>query len=282
MDEPLVYLNEAYVPLSEAKIPVLDRGFLFGDGVYDVIPVYGGRLFRAAQHLDRLARSLASIRIPNPYDRPQWLAIIERLVGAAGSVDCIVYLQVTRGVAPRSHAFPAGVQPTVFAMVMPLKGPTPQMREQGVTCVTAPDLRWHHCDIKSTSLLGNVLVAQQAAESGATETIQFRDGLLTEASSSNVWIVTQGRLVAPLKDERVLTGIRYGLLEELCAQEGIAYELRDITRAEVFAADEVLLSSATKEILPVVRIDDHTIGQGRPGPLYQMLYAAYQRAKHAS
>ena len=279
MQEPLVYLNGALTPLSEAKVPVLDRGFIFGDGIYEVIPIYRGHMFRREQHLARLFRSLAAIGIPNPHDHDSWLQLIERVVATHGDGDQIAYIQVTRGVARRTHAFPQQVTPTVFIMSSPLVLPAPALRASGVACVTLEDKRWLYCNIKSVSLLGNVLAAQYAAEQQVTEAIQFRDGWLTEASSSNVWVIKDGVVAAPPKDNLILEGIRYALIEELCAAQGIAFEARRIARADVFAADEVLLSSATKEILPVVTLDGKTVGSGRPGPIYQRLYAAYQAAK---
>ncbi|MGV8893680.1 MAG: D-amino acid aminotransferase [Burkholderiaceae bacterium] len=279
MDDPIVYLNGQLTPLSEAKIPVLDRGFIFGDGIYEVIPVYKRRMFRSEQHLARLFRSLDAISIANPHTKPEWLALIQTIMDAHPADDQMVYLQITRGVAKRAHAFPANVTPTVFIMTNPIVLPSDAVRAKGVACVSLEDKRWLHCEIKSSSLLGNVLAAQYAAEHNATESIQFRDGFLTEASSSNVWIVKDGRLMGPPKTNLILEGIRYALLEELCAANGIIFEARNITRAEVFAADEVLLSSATKEVLPVVSIDGQPIGTGVPGPMYKKLYAAYQAAK---
>ncbi|WP_019142156.1 D-amino acid aminotransferase [Noviherbaspirillum massiliense] len=281
MQDPLVYLNGEMTPLSEAKIPVLDRGFIFGDGVYEVVPMYARKLFRARQHMARLFRSLAAIGIPNPHSEEEWMTLIGKVAQAHPSDDQLIYLQVTRGVAKRGHAFPQEVKPTVFIMTNPITPPSAQARENGVACVSMEDKRWLRCDIKSTSLLGNVLAAQHAAENSATETIQFRDGFLSEASASNVWIVKDGKLMAPPKDNLILEGIRYGLIEELCAASGITFEARRIPRKEVFAADEVLLSSASKEVLPVVTIDGKTIGSGKPGPVFRKLYAAYQAAKAA-
>lgn len=279
--DAIVYLNGELTPLSEARIPVLDRGFIFGDGVYEVIPVYAGKPFRAAQHLARLARSLDAIGIPNPHDEGQWTALIARVMQANPMPDQMIYIQVTRGVAKRMHAFPKEVTPTVFIMTNPMSLPPAAATERGVACVTMEDKRWLHCQIKSTSLLGNVLAAQNAAEHGVTEAIQFRDGMLTEASASNVWVVKNGVVAAPPKDNLILEGIRYGLIEELCARFEIPLVSRPVTRDEVFAADEVLLSSASKEILPVVTIDGQTIGKGVPGPVFQRLYTAYQEAKSA-
>lgn len=282
MTDSIVYLNGELTPLSEARIPVLDRGFIFGDGVYEVIPMYGRKPFRGAHHIARLFRSLATIGITNPHNESQWLALIDRVVQANDLNDQIVYIQVTRGVARRGHAFPKeAVTPTVFMMTSPLTVPAANVRATGVACVSMEDKRWLNCQIKSVSLLGNVLAAQHAAENEVAEAIQFRDGFLTEASSSNVWVVKDGKLAAPPKDNLILEGIRYGLIEELCAARDIAFAPRRITRAEVVDADEVLLSSATKEILPVVTIDGKPVGNGKPGPVFGKLYDAYQDAKRA-
>jgi D-alanine transaminase len=281
MHDPLVYLNGALTPLSEAKIPVLDRGFIFGDGIYEVVPLYRRKLFRAEQHLARLFRSLAAIEIDNPYRREQWMHLISQVASGCQADDQLVYIQVTRGIAKRMHAFPQDTVPTVFIMANPLVLPSQTVRDHGARCVTLEDKRWLRCDIKSTSLLGNVLAAQHAAASDAVETIQFRDGFLTEAASSNVWIAKNGILSGPPKDNLILEGIRYGLIEEFCSTANIPLEARPISREEVFAADEVLLSSASKEILPVTMIDDQTIGNGQPGPMYHSLYTAYQAAKAA-
>ncbi|ODV41121.1 D-amino acid aminotransferase [Cupriavidus sp. UYMMa02A] len=280
MSDPTVYLNGELIPLSEARVPVLDRGFIFGDGIYEVIPIYNGNPFRGAQHLARLARSLAAVGIPDPHSEAEWLALISRVVEANGLSDQMVYIQVTRGVARRAHAFPKEVTPTVLIMTNPMVLPSAEAVGKGVACVTMEDRRWLNCQVKSTSLLGNVLAAQHAAEHGVTEAIQFRDGWLTEASSSNVWVVRKGRVSAPPKDNLILEGIRYGLMEELCAALDISMEARRISREEVFGADEVLLSSASKELLPVVSVDGQAIGTA-PGPVFRKLYDAYQAAKAA-
>ncbi len=283
----MCYLNGSFMPVNEAKVSVLDRGFIFGDGIYDVAPVYGQRLFRFDEHMARLERGLAKVRINNPYSREQWLERIRPLVAATfeqtGIADQLVYIEVTRGVALRDHVMPAGIEPTVFIMNNPMKPATPEQRHQGVSCVTARDFRWERGDIKSISLLGNVLARQVSADAGAAETIMFRDGHLTEAAACNVWIVHEGALLGPPKSVHVLEGIRVELLRELCEDCGIAYNLRPIAEADVMAADEVLLSSATKEVLPVTRIDGEPVGhgamRGKPGPVYAKLYEAYQRAK---
>ena len=283
MTEQLCFLNGEFMPLAEARIPVLDRGFIFGDGVYDVAPVYGRRLFRIDEHLARLNRSLTKLRIPQPASRDEWIDRCRRLVASGAADDQVIYIQVTRGVAPRGHEMPPGLTPTVFMMSNPMKAATAEQRHQGVACVTARDFRWERGDIKSTSLLGNVLARQISADQGATETIMFRDGWLTEASASNVWIAHEGALLGPPKSDLVLEGIRVELLRELCEDAGIAYNLRPISEADVRSADEVMLSSATKEILPVTHIDGQEVGhgalRGKPGPVYARLHEAYQRAK---
>ena len=281
------YLNGDYTVLPDAKVSVMDRGFIFGDGVYEVVPVYGSCLFRFEQHMARLDRSLSELRIPNPHTRAQWRGIIDRLVGdfartAGGDpekLEQMVYIQVTRGVAMREHAMLPGLTPTVFVMTSAMKPPTEQQRSDGVACVTAEDFRWKKAHIKSTSLLGSVMARQISVDADAAETIMFRDGYLSEAAASNVWIVQDGVLLGPPRDNLVLEGIRYALFEEICRLHEIPIELRRITREEVLAADEVLLSSATKEVLAVTRIDGQAVGGGRPGPIYDQLYAGYQAAK---
>ena len=283
MTDNLCILNGETMPLSVARIPVLDRGFIFGDGIYDVVPVYGKRLFRFDEHLARLSRSLAKVRITNPYTRDEWLAHCRSLVAARPEADQVVYIQVTRGVAPRDHVMPQGVVPTVFMMSSAMKHPSAEQRHKGVACTTARDFRWERGDIKSTSLLGNVLARQISADHGTAETIMFRDGWLTEAATSNVWVAHEGALLGPPKSDHVLEGIRVELLRELCEEVGVAYNLRPISEADVRAADEVMLSSATKEILPVTSIDGEQVGhgalRGKPGPVYARLHEAYERAK---
>jgi len=283
LPDTLCHLNGQTLPLCEAKVSVLDRGFIFGDGVYEVIPVYGRRCFRFDEHLARLSRSLDKLRIPNPHARDRWLALVRELVAAQPADDQLVYIEITRGVALRDHVMPEGITPTVFVMTSAMKPPSSEQRHQGVACVTARDFRWERADIKSVSLLGNVMARQIAADHGAVETVMFRDGWLTEASSSNVWVVHEGALLGPPKSAHVLEGIRYDLLAELCAEAGIAYNLRPIAESDVHAADELILSSATKEVLPITRLDGEPVGhgalRGKPGPVYARLYEAYQRAK---
>lgn len=283
LPDTLCHLNGRTLPLRDAQVSVLDRGFLFGDGVYEAVPVYGRRLFRFDDHMARLERSLSKLRIPNPHDRPGWLALLRELVDAHPADDQMLYLQVTRGVAPREHVMVQGLEPTVFAMTNSMRPPSADQRHHGVACVTARDFRWERGDIKSTSLLGNVLARQIAADHGAAETLLLRDGWLTEGSSSNVWIVHEGALLGPPKSEHLLEGVRMVLMAELCDECGIAHNLRPLSEDDVRTADEVLITSAGREVLPVTRIDGEPVGhgalRGRPGPVYARLYEAYQRAK---
>lgn len=296
----ICYLNGDYTPLKDAKISVLDRGFIFGDGVYEVLPVYSGKLFRFAHHMARLDRSLGELRIANPLTPAEWLNIATELIATHAhelraaalndaekepgtepqqAFDQIIYIQVSRGVAMRDHIMPPGLKPTVFVMINPMKLPSSQVRAQGVACVTADDFRWEKAHIKATSLLGAVFSRQISADVGALETIMFRGDHLSEAAASNVWVVKNGKVLGVVKDNLVLEGIRFGLFEELCRANGIGFELRQITKAEVLDADELLLSSATKEVLPVTLLDGMKVGTGLPGPVYAKLYAAYQQAK---
>ena len=283
LPDMLCHLNGQMQPLRDAKVSVLDRGFVFGDGIYEVIPVYGRRFFRFDEHIARLERSLAKVRITNPHTREAWLALCRELVATQAADDQLVYIQVTRGVAMRDHVMPEGLTPTVFAMSNAMKPASAEMRHQGVACTTARDFRWERGDIKSVSLLGAVMARQMSADHGAQETVMFRDGWLTEAAASNVWVVHEGALLGPPKSDHVLEGIRYDLLAELCEDVGIAYNLRPISESDVRAADELILSSATKEVLAITRLDGQAVGhgalRGKPGPVYARLYEAYQRAK---
>ncbi|MEN3276137.1 MAG: D-alanine transaminase [Massilia sp.] len=284
------YLNGEFSSLRDAKVSVMDRGFIFGDGVYEVVPVYAGRPFRFAQHMARLDRSLAELRIPNPMNNDGWRELVNRLVAAHAKAvgkapaesDQMIYIQVTRGVAMRDHAMPDGITPTVFATSNRVNPPSAADRANGVACVSADDFRWKKAHIKSVSLLGSVLARQIGVDAGVAETVMFRDGFLSEAAAANVWVVKDGVVRGVPKDNLVLEGIRYGLIEELCRESGVRFELRRLSRDEVFGADELLLSNATKEILAVTRLDGKAIASGRPGPIYEKLYAGYQRAKQAS
>ncbi|MHB1199700.1 MAG: D-amino acid aminotransferase [Polaromonas sp.] len=284
------YLNGEFIALKNAKISVLDRGFIFGDGIYEVVPAYAGKLFRFEQHMARLDRSLAELRIGNPMTHAEWHGLAHKLIAAydqttganAKNGNQIIYIQVSRGVALRDHAMPPGLAPTVFVMISAMKLPGAEQRAQGVACVSANDFRWEKAHIKSTSLLGAVFARQISVDAGALETVMFRGEHLSEAAASNVWVVKNGSVMGPPRDNLVLEGIRYGLIEEICRASGIGFELRRISRAEVLAADELLLSSATKEVLPVTLLDGQPVGsaghKGKPGPIYARLYAAYQQA----
>lgn len=275
----LVYLNGEYLPLEEARVPVLDRGFIFGDGVYEVIPVYDRRPFRLAEHLRRLQHSLDGIRLANPYSETEWAECIARIVAAAETEDQGVYLQVTRGPAPRDHAFPKVVRQTVFIMSNPLTTPPRELVEQGVAAVTAVDNRWLRCDIKAIALLPNVLLRQLAVDAGCAETILLRDGHLTEGAASNIFVVKDGVILAPPKSNLMLPGITYDVVLEIAQNQGFAHEVRQVGEAELRGADEIWLTSSTKEITAVTRLDGHLVGDGKPGPLFWRMHAAYQAFK---
>jgi D-alanine transaminase len=276
-----VYLNGQFLALEEAKVSVLDRGFIYGDGVYELVPVYGRRPYRLPQHLARLQRSLDGIRLRNPHTDAEWEAIIGELIARMPFADQGVYFQITRGVAKRDHAFPAGVAPTVFMMSNPLALPSRGQVERGVAVITAVDERWLHCDLKTISLLGNVLARQLAVDAGATETVLFRNGFLTEASASNVLIVRDGVIVAPPKDNQILPGITYDAAFELARKGGLPIEMRPVRKDEALAADEMWLSSSTKEVLAVTALDGRPFGGGKPGPVFKKVYALFQSSKAA-
>jgi len=274
-----VFLNGQFLPIEDAKVSVLDRGFIFGDGVYELVPVYSRVPFRLEEHLARLERSLAAARMRDPHGRAQWREIVAKLVAAQPFEDQAVYLQVTRGVAKRDHAFPKDAEPTAFVMSNPLVGPSAEQVERGVAAVSAADDRWLHCDIKSISLLGNVLARQRSADASAAETILFRDGWLTEASASNVFIVRRGTIQGPPKSNLILPGITYDVVVELAQANGLPLELRPVAEAEARAADEIWVTSSSKEVLPVVALDGRPVGEGRPGPVFRRMYRLYQEFK---
>ena len=274
-----VYLNGKFLPLEEAAIPVLDRGFFFGDGVYEMIPVYSRRAFRLPEHIHRLQQSLAALRLESPHTNEQWQTLLLELIERNEGDDLSLYLQVTRGPAPRDHAFPKVVSPTVFMMSNPLVVPSAQQVSAGVAAISARDIRWDRCDIKTTSLLANVLLRQQAEDVGAAETVMFRDGILTEGTSSNVFAVERGVILAPPKDQHMLPGITYDVVLELAAANGIAVEIGYFDAARIRAADELWLTSSTKEVLAVVTLDGEAIGNGKPGPMFHRMYGLYQDYK---
>ncbi len=285
-----IYLNGEFMPIAEAKISVLDRGFIFGDGVYEVIPVYSRRAFRLAEHLQRLQHSLDGIRLANPHSHGEWATIIGQLIAHGEAQDQYLYLHITRGAAKRDHAFPnPPVKPTVFMMSSPLPPPA-ALLQSGVSAVTAPDNRWLRCDIKAISLLPNVLLRQMAVDAGCTETILIRpgsnnerlfmtDGFMTEGAASNIFVVKDGKLLAPPKDNLMLPGITYDVILEIAAANNIPHEVRRIAVTEVFAADELLLTSSTKEVLAITQLDGKPVGSGKPGAMFARLNNLYQEYK---
>jgi D-alanine transaminase len=274
-----VFLNGKLVAIEDAKVSVLDRGFIFGDGVYELVPVYSRVPFRLDEHLVRLERSLGETKIRNPYSRSQWRDHVHGLIDAQAFDDQGVYFQVTRGAAKRDHAFPKNVEPTVFMMSNPLVNPPREQVERGGAAVSAPDNRWQRCDIKSTSLIGNVLLRQLSAEAEAVETILFRHGNLTEASASNVFIVKRGVIQSPPKSNLILPGITYDVIGELARADSLPLEFRSITEDEVRAADEIWVTSSSKEVFPIVSLDRRPVGDGRPGPVFRRMYQLYQEFK---
>ncbi len=275
----LVYLNGSFLPPDQAKVSAFDRGFVFADGVYEVIPVYGRRVFRFPHHLERLDNSLEAIRLANPLTAREWQQICARLIEANGVDDQSVYLQVTRGPAPRDHAFPAETRATVFAYSQPLKYPEATQLANGVAAVTIPDIRWRRCDIKAIALLPNVLMRQQATEAGAAEAILVRDGIATEGSASNIFLAIGGTLVTPPKGPFILPGVTRDLVLELARAHGLPCEERAVGETEMRNADELMLSSSTKELLPITTLDGRPVGNGKPGPLHARLHALYQDYK---
>ena len=276
-----VYLDGKFLPPDQARVSVFDRGFIFGDGVYEVIPVFGGRLFRLPHHLARLEASLAAIRLRNPHTAEEWKTIFTRLMAEHGTKDQSIYLQVTRGVAPRDHAFPPNITPTVFAYSQPLKYPPVEQLTQGVTAVTTADIRWQRCDIKAIALLANALLRQQAIEQGAVEAILVRDNMVTEGAASNIFVVSGDRLVTPPKGPYILPGITRDLVVEIARANKIACEEKPVGIESLRTADEVWLTSSTKEILPITRIDGHPVGAGKPGPMHARMFALYKEYKQA-
>ncbi len=275
----MIFLSGRFMPLEDATISVLDRGFIFGDGVYEMIPVYSRHPFRLREHLARLQNSLDAIRLVNPYSLDEWARIINQIIAGNTGEDQSIYLQITRGPAKRDHAFPPRITPTIFVMSAPLTLPPAVTRERGVVAVTARDNRWLRCDIKSVSLLPNVLLRQAAVDAGAAETVLLRDGLLTEGAASNIFVIRHGVLLAPPKSHLMLPGITYDVVLELAAAAGIPSDIRQISEAEVRDADELWLTSSTKEILPITTLDEQPVGDGRPGPLYQRIAQCYQEYK---
>jgi D-alanine transaminase len=272
---PICYLNGEFQKLRDARVSPLDRAFLFGDSVYEVLPVFAGRMFRFSQHFDRLARSLKEIRMPSPHTHAQWLEILDDLIERNGGGDMYVYVQVTRGMEyGRNHAFPAQITPGVFAMAAPLPPLTDEVRANGVSAVTVEDFRWARCDIKSTALLANVLMKQSAADVGATEAIIVRDGDVMEGSSTSLFVVKDGKIATPPNSNRILPGTTREVALEL-ADGTMQVTIRRIGIDELRAADEVWISAATRDVLPVTRIDGRPVGTGKPGPMWQRMNESF-------
>lgn len=275
----IVYLNGAFLAEEQAFVPVMDRGFVFGDGVYEVIPVYGARLFRLEEHLQRLDNSLAGIRLSNPLTHDEWTAILKTLVEKNGGGEQSLYLQITRGHAPRDHGFPTTTTPTLFASSSPLKPSPPALQKKGVAAITLEDIRWKYCHIKAIALLPNILLRQQAIDQGAQEAILVRDGTITEGAASNVFIVNNGVIKTPPKSSFLLPGITRDLVLELADANQQPYEETPFGLEALEQADEVWLSSSTKEILSVTTLNGRPVNDGQPGPVWRKMIKHYQRYK---
>ena len=277
---PLCYLNGDYLPLREARISPLDRGFLYADGVYEVMPVYGGRPFRFEAHAERLVRSLAALLMEDPHSRAEWHAILGALIERNGGGDCYVYWQVTRGAQyGRSHAPLPDIPRTVFAFCAPLPQVSATTLADGLACITAADTRWARCDVKSVALLANVLLRQQSIDAGAAETILLRDEELTEASASAVHVVLGGQVLTPPNSRRILPGTTRSVVEEMAARAGLTWRAASVSEAQLRAAEEIWLSAATREVQPVTRLDGRPVGSGVPGPRWRAVYEQLQRYK---
>lgn len=279
MNATICYLNGEFLPLDQAKISVLDRGFIFGDAIYEVIPVYRRKPLRLAAHIARLQRSLDEIRIASPHSDGEWAGLIGDLINYSEHDDQAVYLQVSRGVAKREFGLLQGVEPTVFMLSSPFVSPPQQQIDNGVAAVSQADFRWLRCDIKSTSLLGANMLRQFANDAGGAECVLFRDGYLTEGSSSNIFVVRNGVLVTPPKSRLILPGITYDLLLELALANGVPTQVRDVAESEVKAADELMLSASLRELLAITQLDGKPVGDGKPGVVFRRLYELFQAYK---
>ena len=284
---PKIYLNGKFLPPEQARISVMDRGFLFGDGVYEVIPAYAGKLFRLPHHLNRLNDSLRAIRMDNPMSQQAWTQILEKLIEQLPGVDQSVYLQVTRGATDlRDHAIPNDIAPTLFAMTSPLLPPPPRLLDRGITAITLDDIRWYQCNIKAITLLANVLLRQEANDRGAQESILIRDGNALEGAASNLFIVEDDLIVTPPKSQFLLPGITRDLILEIASDHSIPFKEENIPTERLRSADEIWLTSSTKEIMPVIQLDEVPVGTGMPGRSFSKireLFTAYKgRIKAAS
>ena len=273
---PICYLNGAYLPLNEARVSPLDRAFLFGDAVYEVVPVYAARPFRLPQHLGRLDRSLREIRIPAPLQHADWAQICRELISRNAARDATLYIQVTRGAEfGRNHAWPEGLEPTVFAFCSGLEPMPSSLLDQGVSAVTAADSRWARRDIKSTALLANILLKKLGADAGAYETIMLENGELTEGSSTTVHVVKGGGIRTPPNGHRILPGTTRDVVTELADRLGVRHESIAVSEARLREADEIWLAFSTRGLLPVTTLDGARVGTGRPGPLFKRMIGAF-------
>jgi len=276
------YVDGAFLPLAEARVSPMDRGFLFGDGAYEVIPVYSRRAFRLDEHVARLGNTLAAMRLANPHGADEWKAIILEIVARNPWDDQSVYLQVTRGAdTRRNHAFPGPeVKPTVFLMSEPLVTPSAEQLATGIAAVSAADIRWLRCDLKTVSMLANCLLRQHAIDHGCMETVLFRDSFLTEGAASSIFVCKDGVLLVPPKSHLMLPGVTYDVVLELARSHGMKHEVREVLEAEVRSADELWMTSSTKEVLPITSLDGRAVGDGKPGPMGRQMYAWYQDFKN--
>ena len=275
----MIYLNGSFIPIEDARISVLDRGFIFGDGVYEVIPVYSHIPFRLTEHLRRLQKSLDGIQLKNPHTDIEWEKLITQIIANNEGEDQSIYLHITRGVAPRNHAFPKEVAPTIFIMSSPLIAAPKELIVTGVSAISANDNRWSRCDIKAISLLPNVLLRQMASDSDATETLLLRDGFLSEGSASSIFIVKNKILLVPPKSNFMLPGITYDVVLELAVKYQMPYKIREISENDLRSSDEILLASSTKEIMSITLLDGKKVGSGKPGEVFAQLYQHYQNFK---
>jgi D-alanine transaminase len=273
---PICYLNGDYLALAEARVSPLDRAFLFADSVYEVVPVYASRPFRLREHLDRLNRSLAGIRMPAPLPHADWAGVCAELIALNSARDAYLYLQVTRGAEfGRNHAWPEGLRPTLFGYATALDPVAPAVLERGVAAVTAADTRWARRDIKSTALLANILLKKQGADAGAFETIMLENGELTEGSSTTVHVVKEGVICTPPNGHHILPGTTRDVVTELAARLGVRCDNRRVTEPELRSADEIWLAFATRGVLPVTALDGVAVGAGKAGPLFKRMIAAF-------
>jgi len=279
LTDQIIFLNNDFIPLDQAKVSVLDRGFIFGDAIYEVIPVFCGKLFRFDEHLVRLNNSLSSVKINNPYSSEKWLSILQELITKNGSGTLSIYLQITRGVAPRNHTFPDDITPTVFIMANPLAALDNTILKNGVAIVTMDDIRWQYCQIKTTALIANILLRQQAYEKDAVEALLIRDGIVTEGAASNVFVIKDNTIYTPPKTNSVLPGITRDLVVELAIKLKLDIREENIPESLLESADEIWLTSSMKDILPVTKMNSRNVGSGAPGPLWNKLHLAFNDYK---